>query len=418
VTAGPAGSPADDAAAPTAYPFPARDGVAPDPAYARLRGAPHPVVLDGGRPAWLATRTADVRTVHTDPRFSRAEAAGGAAPTAGLAPPAGSLLALDPPDHTRVRGLVAGAFSARRVAAMRPGVRAAAEALLDALPGDRPVDLVAHYARPLSVRVVGDLLGVPAADHGRFADWSDALLSTHPGAAEEIGRARGALVRYLGEQLARRAADPADDLLSHLAAQGDRATPHELVMLAMAVLVAGHETTANHLGSSLLLVLGDPERAAALRAAPDAVPATVEELLRLVVLGAVGGFPRVATDDVDLGGAAVRRGDVVIAALGAANRDPAAFPPDPDALRPGRPAGSTHVAFGAGPHHCLGAALARIELAEGLSAVLRTRPAATPEPSAGTRWHRDSLVRGLVDLPVRLGPRSTPAPAGQEGTHP
>lgn len=391
-------------AAPPVYPFPARDGVDPDPGYARARatGGPVPVLVGPGRRAWLVTAMADVRTVHGDPRFSRAAAVDSPdVPAAGLAPPAGSLLALDPPDHTRVRRLVAGAFSARRIAALRPVVAATAAELLAALPADEPVDLVARYARPLSVRVIGDLLGVPAADHGRFTAWADAFLSTAASSAE-VGRARGELAGYVAALLARRAADPRDDLLSHLAAAG--ADPRETVMLAVAVLVAGHETTSNHLASSLLLVLSDPSVADALRGRPAAVARAVEEFLRVVSLGAVGGFPRVALADVELSGVTVRAGETVVPALNAANRDPAAFT-DPDRVDPARFAGTGspgHVAFGSGAHHCLGAALARLELATGIATVLDHRPAAAP--AAGPhRWNRDSLVRGLTTLPVHLG---------------
>jgi cytochrome P450 len=387
-----------------AYPFPARDGVDPDPGYAlaRATGGPVPVTVAPGRWAWLVTSMADVRTVHGDPRFSRAAAVDSPdVPTAGLAPPAGSLLALDPPDHTRVRRLVAGAFSARRVAALRPAVTRAAADLLADLPADEPVDLVARYARPLSVRVIGDLLGVPAADHARFTAWADAFLSTAASSAE-VGRARGELAGFVGELLARRAREPREDLLGHLAGSG--ADRRETVMLAIAVLVAGHETTSNHLASSLLLVLSDPVVAAALRGRPVAVGAAVEELLRVVSLGAVGGFPRVALADVDLSGVTVRAGETVLAALNAANRDPAVFP-EPDRVAPERFAGTGapgHVAFGSGPHHCLGAALARLELAIGLATVLDHRPAAVPA-AGDLHWNRGSLVRGLTTLPVRLG---------------
>ncbi len=410
MTGGPAAVTAEDGRGdPPQYPFAARDGVDPDPQYAALRGAPTPVVLSTGRAAWLVTRMADVRVVHTDARFSRAAAVSDLTlPTAGLSPPAGSLLALDPPDHGRVRRLVAGAFSARRTDALRPRVRAAAEELLAPLPADGTVDLVPAYTRALSVRVVGDLLGVPASDHEMFAGWSDALLSTTVGAPDRIGRLRGAVAGYLRDLIGRKAAEPADDLLSHLAAQRVD-DPRELIMLAMAVLVAGHETTSNLLGSALLLVLGDRELAAGLRADPDRVPLAVEELLRYVSLGSVGGFPRVATADVELGGASIRAGDVVVAALNAANRDPAEFP-DPDRFDAGRGA-TAHVAFGAGPHFCLGASLARIELAEGISALLATRPRATPAAGAGSDWHQSSLVRGLAELPVRLGPS---APTGKD----
>ncbi|MDL5158597.1 cytochrome P450 [Actinomycetospora termitidis] len=387
------------------YPFPARDGVDPDPGYAlaRATGGPVPVTVAPGRWAWLVTSMADVRTVHGDPRFSRAAATDSPdVPAAGLAPPAGSLLALDPPDHTRVRRLVAGAFSARRIAALRPAVAATARELLADLPADRPVDLVARYARPLSVHVIGDLLGVPAADHDRFTGWADAFLSTAASSAE-VGRARGELAGFVGELLGRKAREPQDDLLSHLAGSG--ADPRETVMLAIAVLVAGHETTSNHLASSLLLVLSDPDVASSLRGRPEAVTTAVEELLRVVSLGAVGGFPRVALADVELSGVTVRAGETVIPALNAANRDPGSFD-DPDRVDLARFAGvggAGHVAFGSGAHHCLGAALARLELATGIATVLDDRPAAALA-TADHRWNRDSLVRGLATLPVRLGP--------------
>ncbi|QKV80110.1 cytochrome P450 [Amycolatopsis sp. Hca4] len=399
----------------TTYPFAARDGIDPDPGYATARAtrAPVPVFLGEGRWAWLATTMADVRTVHTDPRFSRAaavEAAG--APTAGLSPPAGSLLALDPPEHTRLRSLVSGAFSARRMAALRPRIAARAQALLDVCAQDDPADLVAGYTRPLSTGVIGALLGIPEADHDRFFVWAQAFLSTAPGSAPEVGRARGELAGYFGELLGRRAARPQDDLLSDLAAQD--ASPRELVPLAMAILIAGHETTSNHLASSLMLLLSDPAAATALRGDPVKVGHAVEELLRAISLGSVGGFPRVATSTVDLSGVTVEAGDLVIPALNAANRDPAAFDA-PDELRFDRFAATppSHLAFGTGPHFCLGAALARIELAEGITAVLDRHPRAEPA-EADLVWSRGSLVRGLRTLPVRLGPATT-SPTAETG---
>jgi cytochrome P450 len=392
------------------YPFATRDGVDPDPGYiaAMATGGPVQVDIGGGHRAWLMTRMADVRQVHTDARFSRAAAAAAdGAPTNGLAPPAGSLLSLDAPDHTRVRGLVAGAFSARRVAALAPRIAARAAELVAAFPGDEPVDLVSRYARPLSVGVIGDLLGVPPADHEQFTDWADAFLSTAGG--PETGRSRGALGGYVAQLLAAKAARPTGDLLSHLATQ-DGATRQELILLAVGVLVAGHETTSSHLASSLMLVLSDPAAAERLRGDRAAVSAAVEELLRTVSLGSVGGFPRMAVADVEVAGTVIREGDLVIAALNAANRDPAAFT-EPDRMDLTRFAGSTagHVGFGAGMHHCLGSALARLELAEGIAAVIEGRPQARPAQLDTQSWQRGSLVRGLVELPVLLGPERSRA---------
>ena len=409
------------------YPFRTRQGVDPDPDYAAARatGSPVPVRIGTDGWAWLVTSLSQVRTVHTDPRFSRAAAAEHPiASEVGLAPPTGSLLALDGEDHARLRRLVTGAFSARRVERLRPKLRQQALKLLAACPDNGPVDLIAGYARPLSVHMIGDLLGVPTSDHEMFARLSTVVLSTVRGTEEEIGRARGELVSYLRNLLTYKSDTNDQDLLSDLARHRDHASPQELVMLSVAVLVAGHGTTCSGLASSLLLVLSDAPLAKRLRDRPETVGEVVEELLRFISIGAVGGFPRVATTDVEVGGVTVRKGDIVIAALNAANRDPDVFP-DPDRIDPNRyhqptgaPAAAAHMAFGAGPHHCIGAALARMELTEGLSVLLDTRPSARLVHDSTPHWSNSSLIRTLIDLPALLGRAASPQPRAVELARP
>lgn len=388
---------------PLGYPPPPRPGLEPIVTGLGLGVAnPVRVQLPTGEHAWLVTDFAQVQQVMSDRRFSRAEAArDNGARFAGVAPPAGSLLALDPPDHTRLRALVNGAFTRRRVDSLREPISDIVDQLVAALaeqPDDEPVDLVTEFCLPLPIKVICRLLGVPEADADRFRNWSAAFLSSSSADRAEIGRAAGQLAAYLGELAGRRTRDPQDDLISALV-RAEGITTHEVVSLCIAVLVAGYETTSAELTNALWLILEEPGRAAWLRADPSRIPAAVDEVLRWVSLGAGGGFPRVVLEDIELGGVSLRAGDAVVPAIDAANRDPKMFT-EPDLLRWDRDP-ATSLAFGYGLHYCLGAQLARIELQIALERLLIALPGLQlAYGSAKAQWRQGNLVRTLVQLPV------------------
>jgi cytochrome P450 len=392
--------------APISYPLPNPPSIYhPTPILAELqRDRPvTPVTMPNGTTAWLVTRYADVRTVMTDPRFSRAAAAQLAG--SGLMELAkDSILGMDPPEHTRLRRLVARAFTARRVEDLRPR---AAELVDDLLTGvekqERPVDLVENFSLPLPVQVICELLGVPAEDRHTFHSWSDSVMGGWGHDPRKLAAAFESLSAYLAGLIAAKRQAPADDLMSALIAardEQDKLSERELVTLCVSLLIAGHETTANQINMFLLTLLRFPEEMARLRAEPDAIPQAVEELMRFVQLGDEGGgMPRVTTEDVVLSGVTIPAGSPVMASLAAANRDPLVFP-EPDRLDVGRGV-LQHMGFGAGVHHCLGAQLARMELQEALRGLLGRFPGLRlAVPESELKFKVGMVVRSLETLPV------------------
>ena len=393
--------------APVSFPFPKAPSIfhpAPELTRLQLTRPVSEVRLPDGKTAWLVTRFDDVRRVLIDPRFSRAEASkpGVADPGLGQAS-AGSILGMDPPEHTRLRRLVAGAFTARRVEALRPRVTSLVDELIDRMQTlPQPVDLVENFSLPLPVQVICELLGVPAADRHLFHEWSDSVMGIADAAAADAGQER--LWAYFAELIERKRKEPADDLMTALIEardNEDRLTEEELVRMGLTLLVAGHETTANQINLFLLTLHEYPGQLARLRAKPDIIPEAVEELLRFVQLGEVGtGLVRVATSEVELDGVRIPAGAAVIPAMTIANRDPSVIP-DANQLDLTRPQGA-HLAFGAGVHHCLGAQLARMELQEALSGLLRRLPTLRLDtPIDELSFKQGMFLRSLHALPVR-----------------
>jgi cytochrome P450 len=324
-------------------------------------------------------------------------------PRAGL--PDNDLLTLDPPDHTRLRRLVSGAFTPKAVADLEPFVRDTA-ARLTAAAGPAGFDLIETLAFPLPIAVICHLLGVPAQDQARFRGWGRdvaATLDPQPAraAANQSRLAEQALAAYLRDLVAKRRAEPDDSLLSALIAveeEGDRLTPGELVSMALLLLVAGFETTVNLIGNGTVALLREPGRGQwrALGDDPALVPGAVEELLRYD--SPVQMTSRIATEDADVGGTVIRQGTPVIVAIGGANRDPDAFG-EPDRLQVSRPDAARHLSFSLGIHHCLGAPLARLEGRVALEELTRRHPGLE---LAGTPVRRPQLVlRGFESVPVR-----------------
>ncbi|WP_214370948.1 cytochrome P450 [Pseudonocardia sp. H11422] len=389
------------------YPFGDAEALGLDPLYADL-GRDEPVsrvLLPYGGEAWLAVRYDDVRTVLADPRFSRAAVVGADVPRQRpeIDDQAGSILNMDPPEHTRLRKLVAKAFTARRVEQLRPRAEELTAGLLDRMrDAGFPADLMEHLAVPLPVTIICELLGVPTCDRDVFRAGADAALSTSSFTPDQRIRARAEMIAYMAGLVARRRAEPTDDLLGALVVardEHDRLSEVELIGLGLAVLIAGHETTMNQIGNFTYQLLTRPGAADALRADPAAVAPAVEELLRFTPLGAGAGFPRIATADVELGGVTVRSGEAVLVAIHAANRDRDVFADAGELVLDRR--ANPHIAFGHGVHHCLGAQLARMELQVAIGALQRGFPdLRLAVPAADVEWKTGALVRGPRTLPV------------------
>jgi cytochrome P450 len=396
----------EEAPAPVVFPFPAQPAVcpiAPELASMRERQPVAQVATPFGM-AWLITRYDDVRKALLDPHMSsRTMDLPGMAETELVKLMNQSLIGMDAPEHTRKRRLLSSAFTARRVERLRPRVTELVDELLDEFEEmPRPVDLVSGFALPLPVRVICELLGVPASDLPEFSGWSNGLMADWLHLDEKEAAAK-ALRAYFADLIALKRADPRDDLVSALIAaheEDDQLTEEEAVALCIGLLVAGHETTANSLSAFLVTLLHHPDQLDRLRADPSLVPSAVEELLRFLPLVASGGgVPRIGTADVEVSGVTIPDRAMVLPALGAANRDPEVFA-DPERLDIGRTP-NPHMAFGAGIHHCLGAQLARIELQEALAGLLRRMPnLRLAIDESELRLNPASVIRNLVSVPI------------------
>jgi cytochrome P450 len=384
-----------------AYPFNETDTLALHEKYDEALRAPGMlrVQLPYGEPAWLAARYDDVRFVLGDRRFSRAMALERDEPRPQTGQIVG-ILAMDPPDHTRLRTLVAKAFTVRRVEELRPRAREIANGLVkDMIAEGPPVDLVDRFALPLPVAVICELLGVPVEDRPRFRVWSDNILSTNQLTAEQFMANQEEIHEYLLGLIAEHRAAPQDDLMTALIEARDahdRLSELELVKLCRAVLVAGHETTASQIPNFILTLLDHPETMARLRADLSLLPGAVDELMRFIPLTIGGLFARYATEDVRVGDVLVRAGEPVVVTANAANRDALRFD-DPGTLRIDRPS-VPHLAFGHGIHHCLGAALARMELQEALRVLLTELPGL--HLTSEVVWKTGMLLRSPASMPV------------------
>jgi cytochrome P450 len=384
-------------------------------AEARARCPVQRVRLADGHPAWVVLGYDAVRKALNDPRISKdmlaALAEAGDVVAEGLPGPEFSrhMLNVDPPDHTRLRRLVSRAFVPGRIAALEPAIRAIASSLLDELDAAGPgaiVDLVEGYAYPLPFGVIGELLGIPAADRPRLHAWFQVLLSGWAGdPPAEAVQASDGIVAYLRELVDAKRRSPADDLVSVLVAAEDGAlTTQELLSSLFQLVVAGHDTTASLIGNGVVALLDHPSRLQALLADPGRVPAAVDELIRFTAPVPHATF-RVTTEPVTLGGVTIPAHEQVLVCLGAANRDPERFPA-PDVLDIGRSDGP-NLGFGHGIHYCLGAPLARLEARVAFETLLSRYPGLRLAIDRyALAWaNGDGLVlRGLVSLPVVLGP--------------
>ena len=379
----------------------------PYPTYHRLR-ATDPV-HHSPLGFWVLTRYEDVVAVLRDPRLAKEAIASVVAARFGVEVPVGmrlSMLDRDPPDHTRLRGLVSKAFTPRVVEALRPHIQQIVDGLLERVERAGSMDLIEEFAYPLPVVVICEMLGVPVEDHERFKGWSLEIarsldLILQPPDSDLARRsvdARHALTDYFRGLIAERRASPRADMLSALIAAeeaGDKLSEQELMATCILLLVAGHETTVNLIGNGTLALLRHPDELRRLRENPPLIGSAVEELLRYD--GPVQRTARIPSAAVTIGGRTIEAGEMVMPFIGAADRDPAHFP-DPDRLDIAR-SDNRHIAFGLGIHFCLGAPLARLEGQIAINTLVRRLPKlalATDRPE-----YRQSLtLRGLKTLPV------------------
>ena len=383
----------------------------PYPTYRRFHEA-DPVHWSEMFGFWVCTRYDDIVTIlrHSEAsanprdweRFDDyIEALGGTGPAYDMQ--SRWMLLKNPPDHTRLRKLVAKAFTPRVVENMRTHIQDIVHDLLDAVQAKRRFDIIRDLAFPLPVIVITELIGVPTQDREYFKDWTAALArSLDPVITPEITQAADKatedLIAYFTSLVAERRDSPQDDLLSGLIAaeeEGDKLDEDELLATAILLFAAGHETTMNLIGNGMLALFRSPDQMAKLKADPSLIKTAVEEFLRYD--GSVQITARVALEDIEVGGKTIRKNQQALLLLGAANRDPAHFS-DPDRLDITRQE-NPHLTFGHGIHHCLGAPLARVEAQIAINSILHRMPDIHPSTDQ-LEWRDMLTLRGLKALPV------------------
>ena len=381
----------------------------PYPLYHRLRSE-DPVHWDAFLHAWVVTRYVDVVTVFQ--RFSAARTPTPAQLSAmglsALVPLAEvmvrQMLFLDPPDHSRIRGLASKAFTPRRVEALRSHIQEIVDSLLDAVQPHGHMDVIADLAYPLPAIVTAEMLGVPPSDRDQLKAWSEDFAEVlgnfqhNPDRAPRVVRSVQEMYAYFRSAIRAPRVQPRDDLIRAFVAaehDGDRLTEEEIIANLIVTMVGGQETTTNLIGNGVLTLLRHPDQLQKLRTAPELVPPAVEELLRYE--SPSQHTARLAPDDVELGGKTIRKRQAVIAVMGAANRDPERFT-DPDRLDLCRQ-DNRHVAFAWASHFCFGAALARLEGQITFATMLRRLPKLRLVPGPLV-WRPNLGLRGLIALPV------------------
>ncbi|MEU2060570.1 cytochrome P450 [Streptomyces sp. NPDC013455] len=398
-----------DTAAPEC-PFDFADALEFDPSLASLaqRGPVSRIRLPYGEAeAWLVTSFAGVRQVTCDPRFSRAAIVGRDYPRMTPEPIVSpeSINVTDPPHVTRLRHVTAQAFTRERVAGMRPAVdRVVARLLSTMAEAGAPADLVTHLSVPLPHLTICELLAVPEADRDELRACTMRLLATSPDARQDAADAKAQLRAYFAGLIPARRSTPGEDLLSTMATAPvppgeEPLSDDELAVLAVTLILSGNDTATCQISNIAYVLLSRPEECAAFARDPGRFPGALEELLRFIPFRKGVGIPRIALEDAEIEGTAIRAGDYVHVSYLAANRDPAVFP-DPHRLdleRPVRP----HMTFGWGGHHCLAAPLARAELESAVTGLLtrfpRLRLAVSPDD---IEWDTGTIRRFPVRLPV------------------
>ncbi|MEU2925718.1 cytochrome P450 [Streptomyces sp. NPDC007251] len=386
----------------------------PYPAYAELRARGRVLYFEPTK-QWLVPHHADVSALLRDRRLGRTylhrfshEEFGRTAPPPEHEPfhtlNDHGMLDLEPPDHTRIRRLVSKAFTPRTVERLRPYVHALADELVAALVRKGGGDLLSEVAEPLPVAVIAEMLGIPEADRALLRPWSAAIcgmyeLNPSQETAAKAVRASVEFSDYLRGLIAARRKEPGEDLVSGLIAahdEGDRLTEQEMISTAVLLLNAGHEATVNATVNGWWALFRNPDQLAALRADHSLVPSAVEELMRYDT--PLQLFERWVLDDIEIDGTTIPRGAEIAMLFGSANHDPAVFT-DPDRLDLTR-GDNPHISFSAGIHYCIGAPLARIELAASMTALLRQAP--TLALAAEPRRKPNFVIRGLEGLSVEV----------------
>ena len=356
----------------------------------------------GEGPAWIVTRYDDVKMVTTDRRFSRAALVGRDFPRITPKPiaPPGSIFVLDPPEHGRIRAALGRVFAPRPLERMREQTQSTVDELLDDLEaGDRPADLIAALAAPLPTRVISQVLGLPAGEREWLKEQASALKVTDPSGQGVAVTAQKALRDYVIALVERRRHEHGDDLVSALVTVPDgeeRLADEELVSLVVSLILTGHDNVTNEIGNFCYALLTSP---ALLSRAQKDLSAVLDELIRYTPYRRGVGTPRVALEDVEVGGKLIRSGEVVHVSYIAANQDPDRFP-QPEVVDPDRPR-VPNVAFGWGAHRCPAEALARMELEIAIGTLLRRFPAlrlaVRPEQ---VEWEKRNVNRLPLALPI------------------
>jgi cytochrome P450 len=386
----------------------------PFPLLARLR-AEQPVcrvTLPDKTPVWLVTRYEDVKTLLTDERFAK-NRYNALTPEQlrrqpwvppMFRPLERTMIDLDPPDHTRLRQLVHKAFTPRLIERMRERVQTLANELLDAVSQKGEMDLIRDYALPLPMTIITEILGVPIQDRDKFHKWSKVIVSVNQFNANwRVIPAIWKFNRYLRRFFRVRRDDLRDDLVSALMQAEedcDRMSEDELLAMVFLLLVAGHETTVNLIGSGTLELLQHPDQIEKLRRDPSLIKSAIEELLRYTA-PVFMSTERYAREDVTIQGVTIPRGEMALGVIGSANRDETVFE-NPDTLDLER-APNKHLSFGLGIHYCLGASLARLEAEIAINTLLGRMPDLRLKGAQESlRWRRSLILRGLDALPVKF----------------
>ncbi len=386
----------------------------PYPLYRSLRETDpvhHSPLLD----LWVLSRHEDVSFVLKDARFSadrrkstnQLVAQARAMQEDGPFAQANTMLSADPPEHTRLRGLVSKAFTPRRIEAMRPRIQEIIDSLLDDVQDRDEFDLIEQISYPLPVIVIAEMLGIPAENRAEFKRWSDDLVATLAGpgtAPDAVERAQSSgleMAEYFRSVIAERRKEPRDDLLSAMIAaeeRGEVLSEDELLASCMLLLAAGNETTTNLIGNGMLTLLRNEDQLDKLLDDPSLLDSAIEEMLRYE--GPVQATARTADADVEIDGHMIEKGKMLFVLLAAANRDPAAFP-DAETFDIAR-SDNNHVAFGNGLHFCLGAPLARMEAQITFQTLFerRGKPRLVSDEAA---WNGNFILRGLNSLPLAFG---------------
>lgn len=384
----------------------------PHPLYHRMR-AESPQWHDEEEGVWFLTRYADCEAILRDPRWSsnpahrtitRSEEFNA---REGIAAGGSVLLFMDPPDHTRIRNLVNRSFTPKAVSSWRVRIAEIVDGLLDEAADRGEMEVISEFAFQVPVIVICELMGVPAEDRHLFGPWSSDASRLLDGVLDETTMNQGLLgamqlISYLNPLIEERRTNPRDDLLSQIVQaeeNEDRLSEEELRSLVILIFIAGHETTTNLIGNGMKALLQHPDQLQRLRDDPSLIGTTVEEILRYD--GPVHVTGRIPTEDIEVGGRVFTKGSQIVALLAAANRDPEEYP-EPDRFDIGRDP-NHHLTFSKGIHHCLGAALARLEGQQAIGRLVERFPdieLVTTEPT-----YRDHVVlRGLKELQVDLHP--------------